>query len=171
LLRRLREEQPIYWNDANGGWIMTRRRRSPIGVIAEILGVAPADRIAPGPAADPPANRDPAYFDDPDTFDIRRRNNRHMAFGQGVHFCVGAVVARTEAFVVIGTVIRRLKDMRLLVCVIWPARSSSNPHSIVSPGRFALAIQGDGVMRSFGYVDTDEDIGAVMLLKLTHGCS
>ena len=36
-----------------------------------------------------------------------------MAFGQGVHFCVGAVVARTEAFVAIGTVIRRLKDMRL----------------------------------------------------------
>jgi cytochrome P450 len=59
------------------------------------------------------ANRDPVYFDDPDAFDIRRQKNRHMAFGQGVHFCVGAVVARTEAFVALGTVIRRLKDMRL----------------------------------------------------------
>lgn len=59
------------------------------------------------------ANRDPAYFENPETFDIRRKNNRHMAFGQGIHFCVGAVLARTESFIAIGTMLRRLKDLCL----------------------------------------------------------
>ncbi len=60
------------------------------------------------------ANRDPAYFTDPETFNIRREKNRHMAFGQGIHFCVGAVLARTEAFVAIGTTLRRLPNLRLV---------------------------------------------------------
>jgi cytochrome P450 len=59
------------------------------------------------------ANRDPQYFDEPDKFDIRRQNNRHMAFGQGIHFCVGATLARTEATIAIGTVIKRFPNMRL----------------------------------------------------------
>jgi cytochrome P450 len=60
------------------------------------------------------ANRDPAYFRDPDKFDIRRENNRHMAFGQGIHFCVGAVLARAEALIAVGTTLKRLPNLRLV---------------------------------------------------------
>jgi len=59
------------------------------------------------------ANRDPAYFAEPETFDIRRQKNRHIAFGHGVHFCVGAALARTEASVAIATALRRLPHLRL----------------------------------------------------------
>jgi hypothetical protein len=60
------------------------------------------------------ANRDPAYFNEPDTFDVGRKENRHMAFGVGVHFCVGAVLSRTEGQVVFGTMRDRAPSMRLV---------------------------------------------------------
>jgi pimeloyl-[acyl-carrier protein] synthase len=59
------------------------------------------------------ANRDPDYFTDPETFDITRQKNRHIAFGQGIHFCVGAVLARAEAIIAVGTAIRRLPKLKL----------------------------------------------------------
>jgi len=60
------------------------------------------------------ANRDPAYFKDPDTFNIRRENNRHIAFGFGPHFCIGATLARTEAFIAVGTLMQRFPNLRLV---------------------------------------------------------
>ena len=59
------------------------------------------------------ANRDPAHFPDPDRFDIRRNGARNFAFGHGIHFCLGAPLARIEGEISIRTVIERLPNLRL----------------------------------------------------------
>jgi hypothetical protein len=59
------------------------------------------------------ANRDPDQFIDPGKFDIRRSPNRHIAFGQGIHFCIGAPLSRAEGDIVFNTVLDRLPDIRL----------------------------------------------------------
>ncbi len=60
------------------------------------------------------ANRDPDVFDEPDRFDLHRNNSRHVAFGKGLHFCVGAALGRLEGQVVIPAVLRRFPDLALI---------------------------------------------------------
>ena len=59
------------------------------------------------------ANRDPAKFDNPDRFDIRREPNDHLSFGEGIHFCLGAAPARLQTRVVVGAMLERFPRLRL----------------------------------------------------------
>jgi cytochrome P450 len=56
------------------------------------------------------ANHDPAQFPDPERFDVRRQNNRHLAFGYGIHYCIGGPLAIAEAQVAFETLLRRFPE-------------------------------------------------------------
>ena len=59
------------------------------------------------------ANRDPEIFSDPDRLDVTRRDVQPLSFGGGIHYCLGAQLARIEAEIAIGTLLRRLPNLQL----------------------------------------------------------
>ncbi len=59
------------------------------------------------------ANRDPDAFEDPERLDVTRSPNPHVAFGHGVHFCIGAMLSRLEGRIAIPALVRRFPDMRM----------------------------------------------------------
>jgi cytochrome P450 PksS len=116
----------------------------PLTVIGELLGVPPADRVrfqrlSQGALLPPTtlnvfrmlpamwaliryvqqllasANRDPAVFTRPDELDLAREPNRHLAFGYGIHFCLGAALARMEGQIALDLLLQRLSELRLAV--------------------------------------------------------
>ena len=85
------------------------------------------------------ANRDETQFSDPDTFDITREGNQHIAFSHGIHFCVGAPLARVEGQIALATMARRIRDMKLLV------DEPEYKENIVLRGLTALPVSFSGV--------------------------
>lgn len=82
------------------------------------------------------ANRDPARFDDPDRLDVRRDDNRHLAFGLGVHYCVGAPLARVEGQVVFARLLERFPKLQLV-----PSKPPIRRDTLVLRGLSSLPVQ------------------------------
>jgi len=59
------------------------------------------------------ANRDERQFDEPDALRLSRRPNRHLAFGHGIHFCLGGPLARVEGQIAFATLLRRFEEIAL----------------------------------------------------------
>jgi cytochrome P450 PksS len=83
------------------------------------------------------ANRDPAQFPRPDTLDLAREPNRHLTFGQGVHYCLGAPLARLEGQIAINTLLSRISDLRLAV----PSQTLRWRRGLVLRGLEALPVE------------------------------
>jgi cytochrome P450 len=97
----LRHDSPLH--------LFERTAKEP----ADVAGVhlEPGDKVAALLGA---ANRDPAVFADPDRFDPTREPNPHLAFGAGIHFCIGAPLARLELQVSLHTLLRRFPRLEVV---------------------------------------------------------
>jgi len=79
------------------------------------------------------ADHDPERFPNPDALDITRADNKHVAFGKGIHFCIGAPLARMEGQIAINTLLRRMPDLRL----------ADSPESLIwRPGMVLRGLRG-----------------------------
>ena len=96
----------------------------------EIGGVVLAPRT-PVTIAIGAANRDPAQFADPDRLDIARTPNRHLAFGSGIHQCVGMGLARLEGRIAIGRFLQRFPDYRFAAAPVRARRARFRGHTLL----------------------------------------
>ena len=88
-------------------WFLFRQTKADVELAGQHI---PANQVVLAWTAS--ANRDPARFPDPDRFDIEREPNRHLAFGHGIHFCVGAPLARLEAKIALPMMLQQLKNLQ-----------------------------------------------------------
>ncbi|MGK3997685.1 cytochrome P450 [Sorangium sp. So ce1024] len=120
------------------------RYRSPVQLAfrearrdVEVHGqVIPAGRIVVPVLGS--ANRDPQQFRDPGRFDIGRDPNPHVAFGQGIHFCIGALLARLEARIALSDLLARLRGLELASQEPWEPRK---PINVLGPARLPIRFE------------------------------
>ena len=82
------------------------------------------------------ANNDPARFPDPYRMDLSRSAQGHIAFGHGIHYCLGATLARLEARIAVGALIKRFPDVKLHI----PPRSLTRTPSVTMNALDALPV-------------------------------
>ncbi|WP_437675771.1 cytochrome P450 [Sorangium sp. So ce131] len=84
------------------------------------------------------ANRDPQQFRDPGRFDIGRDPNPHIAFGHGIHFCLGAPLSRLEARIALSDLLSRARGLRLATDAPWEPRKALHVHG---PARLPIRFE------------------------------
>ncbi len=114
-LRRLRENPALIGSTVEellryDGPVQRTARIPSAAVTIGGLTIEAGEMVMPFIGA---ADRDPAHFPDPDRLDIARSDNRHIGFGLGIHFCLGAPLARLEGQIAINTLVRRLPKLAL----------------------------------------------------------
>jgi hypothetical protein len=90
---------------------VTQSGRTPLEpIVIDGVAIEPGQSVTPTLSA---ANRDPAAHANPDKFDVTRKDVEHHSFGGGVHYCLGAPLARAEAQIALGTIVQRFPAIRL----------------------------------------------------------
>ena len=110
-----------------------RRTTTPVEIADTTI---PADSIVTLWVA--AANRDGTRFTDPDRFDIHRKPNQHLAFGHGIHFCVGAPLARLEATIVLDVLFQRYREIAVATD---PPPRFRNPWLLTTARRLPLEVR------------------------------
>jgi cytochrome P450 len=111
----LRYRSPLQW--------MMRTPRRDVEVHGQVL--AAGDLVLPMMGA---ANRDPRQFPEADRFDIGRDPNPHVAFGHGIHFCLGAALSRMESRIALSDLLERFKNFERTSDQPWEPRNALHVH-------------------------------------------
>jgi cytochrome P450 len=127
-------EEVLRWTTPSPAKRRTVTQRAELGGHA----LAPGDKVLFWEAS---ANRDELVFAQPMSFDIRRDPNPHLALGRGIHYCLGANLARLEMRVVFEEVLSRFAELELAGDVEW---TRSNRHSGIRHLPLALRRSGPG---------------------------
>jgi cytochrome P450 len=121
------------------------RYRSPFPRLSRVTTceVGLGDQVIPAARLVMPwvgaANRDPARFADPERFDIHRQTAGQLAFGHGIHFCIGAPLARLESRIALGMLLDRYRE----IAVDRAATQYNNPWTMVAPRRLPVHVTAD----------------------------
>jgi len=127
----LRYRSPVQWMfRATNRDVEMNRQTIPAGkLVLPIIGAA---------------NRDPRQFPDAGRFDILRDPNPHIAFGHGIHFCLGAALSRLEARIALSDLLERLKGLELANPEPWEPRKALHVHG---PARLPIRFEPGGEQR------------------------
>lgn len=125
-------EEMVRWTSPSPSKRRTATRRATLGGHT----VEPGQKVLVWEGS---ANRDAAVFTEPDRFDIARKPNPHLGFGQGVHYCLGANLARLELRVIFEELLRRHPSVELAAPVEWTRsnRHTGMRHLVVALGTSA----------------------------------